>query len=211
VFNAADKEHLIALEYLGSESRMAQIHQAHVRSMEGAQDDLAVVGETVTIEELDSLTLDFWFHHLTTAEREVRQRLGEDRGSKRRVETVVGSPRSTWQPTPATVMCWSVNHAHPFPKGHRVAIPPRLQPTLARLKNNLRRSQKAGRVEGVKYPGFVLAAINDGYPYDHGALATLCEQVDNDLMLNEPTANLSALDTHVLMWAARCFREGVRP
>jgi hypothetical protein len=211
VFNAGDRDHLIALEYLGSENRMGLIYRAHMESMRRASDDTVVVGKTVTLDELDDITLKFWFEYMTTAEREVRERLGEDGGSKRATEIAVGSPRSTWQPTPATRMCWSVNHARPFRKGHLIDIPPRFQPTAARLKANLRRSQKSSRLEGVKYPGFVLAALDDGYPYDHKALATLCEQVDNDLMLNEPTVNLNTFTTHVLMWAARCYREGVRP
>jgi hypothetical protein len=210
-FNPSCRSRLVALEYLGSEERMSRIHQAYRQSLSETPEELVAVGEKVTIEQYDDISCELWWHHMTGAERGVRGRLGRDRGSRERSVTVVGSPGSTWQPTPATFLCWSLNRVRPFPKGHLIEIPPRYQPTLARLNANLRRSQKSTRIEGVKYPGFTLAALDDGYPYDLEVLSRLCEQVSNDLMLSEPTANLDALDTHVLMWAARCFREGVRP
>jgi hypothetical protein len=210
-FNAADQSRLVALECAGSEERMAKIHQAYRQSLSQAPEELVAVGEKVTIEQYDDITCELWWRHMTGAERRVRGRLGRDRGPRKRAVTAVGSPGSTWQPTPATFLCWTINQVHPFPKGRLLEIPPRHQPTVARLKANLRRSQKSARVEGVKYPGFTLAVIDDGYPYDRQALSVLCEQVANDLMLNEPTANIHALDPHVLMWAARCYREGVRP
>jgi hypothetical protein len=213
-FNAADRAQLIALEYLGSEDRAALIRDAFNASILAApenSEDLVEVTEFMTIAEHDKITLDLWFEHMTTAERDLRKRLGADKKPRRATEVFLGSHRSTFYPTPTTAMCWETNRVNPFRKGYLIDIPPRHQPTMAKLKANLTRSRKAGRVEGVKYPGFTLAVLDDGYPYDYKVLSTLCEQVSNDLMINEPTVNINAVDTYVLMWAARCFREGVRP
>ncbi|MDR0594873.1 MAG: hypothetical protein LBG60_16815 [Bifidobacteriaceae bacterium] len=209
-FNAAQPSQVVALEYLGSERRMGVIHQAFTESVQTEQELVEIDGE-LTIAQFDEITFQLWWDHMTGAEREVRRRLGEDRGSRARAVTVLGSPASTWQPTPAAAMCWSVNQVRPFPKGRLVAIPPRHQPTVARMEANLRRSQKSSHVAGRRHPGFTLAVLDDGYPHDPKVLSALCEQVANDLMLNEPTANLANLDTHVLLWAARCSRKGLRP